>query len=159
MQTRVVRGDDGEARVFAYLSIAQPAGRAEELRLLQQRASASLAGDEGAAVEQMAPEMHEQMVNAECIRMLGQRWWDELSPAVRKRMSHTYVATCNAHRWVNVAKGADKGMKETMKVMRAEAMEVESVTCSAGRQEQASDRKAAQLAAENALNPSTFDTA
>ena len=41
------------------------------------------------------------------------------------------------------------------------AMEVESVTCSAGpgRQEQASDRKAAQLAAENALNPSTFDTA
>jgi hypothetical protein len=40
-----------------------------------------------------------------------------------------------------------------------EATEVESLICSTGRQEQALDRKAAQLAAaENAAKPSSFDT-
>ena len=52
---------------------------AEQLAELRAEATRALQGDDGAAVVQMSPEQIEELLNAECIRVLGERWWQGMS--------------------------------------------------------------------------------
>ena len=69
-------------------------------------------------METMAPAMKEQMIGADCARMLGNEWWDELSEERQRELKVVQVATCNAHRWVNVGKGLDEGIKKAFKEIK-----------------------------------------
>ena len=91
---------------------------AETLELLRFRAEMHLEGEDGAAMETMAPAMKEQMIGADCARMLGSEWWDGLSEEKQRELKVVHVATCNAHRWVNVGKGLDEGIKKAFKEIK-----------------------------------------
>ena len=122
LELRVATCEGGGVLTTASLGVAAKSrlgDAAEKLHMLQ--ASAREHVEATAATDQMAPETMEELVSGECVRLLGQRWWDGLSAQRQHELSHVYVATCNAHRWVNVAKGCDEGMKAVLKELKAEA--------------------------------------
>ena len=55
---------------------------------------------------------------------LGGEWWLGLDATEQTAITHVYAATCNAHRWVNVGKGFEEGIKAA----RAEAQAAQQVT-------------------------------
>ena len=51
--------------------------------------------------------------------MLGAEWWGGLRADEQLAICRVWAATCNAHRWVNVGKGFDEGIKEAWDAIRA----------------------------------------
>ena len=49
-------------------------------------------------------EEKEEVMHAECVRVLGAAWWLTLSNGERDRIARVNAFTCNAHRMVNVGK-------------------------------------------------------
>ena len=52
-------------------------------------------------------------------RTLGGEWWLGLDATEQTAITHVYAATCNAHRWVNVGKGFEEGIKEAFHAIKA----------------------------------------
>jgi hypothetical protein len=111
-------------RVGLNLRAAHRLPSTEEMAQLDEveiEARASIEGEDGIATEQMSPAAIEAAINAECALLLGRMWWDALSAAERERLTLVRVATCNAHRWVNVGKGLDEGVKEVFQEIKGAA--------------------------------------
>ena len=53
-------------------------------------------------------------------RRLGSEWWLQLPITKQQSICRVWAATCNAHRWVNVGKGFDEGIKEAFDAIKAE---------------------------------------
>jgi hypothetical protein len=53
-------------------------------------------------------------------RRLGSEWWLQLPITKQQSICRVWAATCNAHRWVNVGKGFDEGIKSAFDAIKAE---------------------------------------
>eukprot|EP00966_Prymnesium_polylepis_P162171 3748013-Prymnesium_polylepis.1 len=92
---------------------------ADAARLAELRAGAQQAV--AATMEEALPEETQaQLVEAEMARALGGEWWLSLTGEQQQAITHVYAATCNAHRWVNVGKGFDEGIKAAFDAIKAE---------------------------------------
>ena len=91
----------------------------QRLLELEQRSAESVRGEDGSAIAQMTPDEIENATDAEAARRLGQEWWERLPEGERRRLTVVYAGTCNAHRWVNVAKGCDEGIKRVFNEIKA----------------------------------------
>ena len=68
----------------------------------------------------LPPESEKQLVEAEMARRLGSEWWLQLPITKQQSICRVWAATCSAHRWVNVGKGFDEGIKEAFDAIKAE---------------------------------------
>jgi hypothetical protein len=68
----------------------------------------------------LPPESEQQLVEAEMARRLGSEWWLQLPAHKQQSICRVWAATCNAHRWVNVGKGFDEGIKSAFDAIKAE---------------------------------------
>lgn len=94
-----------------------PPADVERLSELETFARQSVA----ATMETTLPsETERQLIDAEMARMLGGDWWAGLSVGQQDSICRVWAATCNAHRWVNVGKGFDEGIKEAFDAVKAE---------------------------------------
>ena len=72
-----------------------------------------------ASMERLPHASYQQLKDAECARLLGESWWGQMMPTEQRAISRCWAATCNAHRWVNVGKGFDEGIKAAFDEIKA----------------------------------------
>ena len=109
----------GEVRTWVRVTLSTSRLTSSAASQLQELESSALHTVTESAETPLPKEMERQLVDAEMARMLGAEWWGGLRADEQLAICRVWAATCNAHRWVNVGKGFDEGIKEAWDAIRA----------------------------------------